>query len=157
MHCLTAWGQLEVELLQYTASLPGGSGKWNSCNTLPDCLGAADSGTRAIHCLTAWGSGQWNSFMALPHCPGALGNATPAMRYLTARGHWAVELMQRLTAWGQWAVDLLLNTASLPGGIGQWSSRSFCNALLPCLGALGNATRAMHCLTAWGSGTAWGQ
>ena len=30
-HCHTAWGQWAVELLQRTASLPGGSGQWNSC------------------------------------------------------------------------------------------------------------------------------
>ena len=31
MYYLTAWGQRAVELLQYTASLPGGSGQGNSC------------------------------------------------------------------------------------------------------------------------------
>ena len=39
MHCQTAWGQWAVELLQCTATLPRGSGQWNSCNALPDCLG----------------------------------------------------------------------------------------------------------------------
>ena len=57
MHCLTAWGQWAVELLQCTAALPGGSGQCNSCNALPHCLGAVDSATPAMHCLTAWG--QW--------------------------------------------------------------------------------------------------
>ena len=28
MHCLTAWGKWAVELLQCSASLPGGSGQW---------------------------------------------------------------------------------------------------------------------------------
>ena len=89
--------------------------------------------------------------------------------------------MHYLTALGQWAVELLLNIASLLGGSGQWSSRSFCNALLPCLGAVGSAIRCTaslprgsgqwnscnalpHCLGAVGSGTlaihhltAWGQ
>ena len=37
LHCLTAWGQWAVQLLQYTDSLPE----------------AVDSGTPAIHCLIA--------------------------------------------------------------------------------------------------------
>ena len=90
MHCLTAWGQWAVELLQCTASLPGGSGQCNSCNALPHCPG---------------GSGQCNSCNALPHCLGAVGSATPAMHCLTALGQWAAELLQC--------------TASLPGGSGQ--------------------------------------
>ena len=40
MHCLTASGQWAVELLQCTASLPGGSGQRNSSYALPHCLGA---------------------------------------------------------------------------------------------------------------------
>ena len=55
MHCLTAWGQWAVQLLQCTASLPGGSGQCNSCNALPHCLGVVGSATPAMHCLTAWG------------------------------------------------------------------------------------------------------
>ena len=73
-----------MELLQRMASLSGGSGRWNSCNTRPQCLGAVGSGTLAIHCLTAWGqwavqllqysatvpggTGQWNSSNTLPNC-----------------------------------------------------------------------------------------
>ena len=56
-HCLTALGQWAAELLQCTASLPGGSGQCNSCNALPHCLGAVGSGPPAMHCPTAWG--QW--------------------------------------------------------------------------------------------------
>ena len=64
MHCLTALGavgsgnlamQWAVQLLQCTAPLPGGSGQCNSCNALPHCLGAVDSATPAMHCLTALG------------------------------------------------------------------------------------------------------
>ena len=47
MHCHTAWRPWAVELLLRTAALPGGSGQWNSCNTLP------------------WGSGLCNSCNAL--------------------------------------------------------------------------------------------
>ena len=57
MHCLTAWGQWAVQLLQCTASLPWGSGQWTSCNALPYCLGAVGSATPAIHGRIAWG--QW--------------------------------------------------------------------------------------------------
>ena len=71
IHCLTAWGQWAVELLQRTASLPWGSGQWNSCHTLPHCPG---------------GSGQCNSCNTVPHCLGAVGSRTPAMHCLTALG-----------------------------------------------------------------------
>ena len=117
MHCLTAWGQWAVELLQCTASLPGGSGQCNSCNALPHCLGALGSAIFAIQCRTAWGqwaaqllqctaslagsSGQCNSCNALPHCLGAVGSATPAMGgrsvlpglwgCTTGLGGWAVQ------------------------------------------------------------------
>ena len=40
LRCLTACGQWAVQLLQCTASLPGGSGQWNFCNALPHCIGA---------------------------------------------------------------------------------------------------------------------
>ena len=89
MHCLTAWGQWAVELLQCTASLLGGSGQWNPCNTLPHCMGAVGSGNPAAHCHTAWGqwavglsqrtaslpgaSGQCNSCNALSYRLGAVG------------------------------------------------------------------------------------
>ena len=95
MHCLTAWGQWTVQLLQCTASLPGGSGQCNSCNALPHCPRAAGRATPATHCLTAWGqwavellqrsaplsggSGQRKSCNALPHCLGAVGSGTPAI------------------------------------------------------------------------------
>ena len=89
-----------MELLQHTASLPGGSGQWNSCNIQPYCLSAVGSGTPAMHCLTAsgqWavgllqhtaslpgGSGQWNSCNTVPHCLEAVGSGTPAIHCLTA-------------------------------------------------------------------------
>ena len=55
VHRLTAREQWAVQLLRCTASLPGGSGQWNSCNTLPHCLGAVGSATPAMRCLTALG------------------------------------------------------------------------------------------------------
>ena len=92
--CHTARGQWAVELLQCTASLPGGSGQWNSCNALPHCLGAVGSATPAAHCHTA--RGQWAA--KLVSCtatvPGGGGSATLAMHCLTAQGQWAVELLQ---------------------------------------------------------------
>ena len=167
IHCRTALGQWAVQLLQCTASLPGGSGQWavellqctaslpgesgrcNFYNARPHCLGPVGSGTPAMHCLTALG---------------AVGSGSPAMQCLTAWGQWVVQLLQcTASAWGQWAVELLQCTASLPGGSGQCNSCNAlphcpggsgqcnsCNALPRCLGAVGSGTPAMHCPTAWG-------
>ena len=66
MHCLTAWGQWTVQLLQCTAALPGGSGQCDSCNALPHCLGAVDSATPAMHCRTAWGEEEEEEEERLP-------------------------------------------------------------------------------------------
>ena len=87
-----------------------------------------------MHCLTALG---------------AVGSTTPAMHCLTAWGQCAVQLLQCAASlpWGSEAVQLLQCTAPLPGGSGECNS---CNALPHCLGAVGSATPAMHCLTAWG-------
>ena len=57
-HRRTAPGQWAVELLQCTASLPGGSGQCNLCNALPHCLGAG---------------GQWNCCNARAHQMGGRG------------------------------------------------------------------------------------
>ena len=86
MHCLTAWGQWAVGYLQSTATLPGGSGQCNWCDTLPHCLGAVGNATPAMHSFTASGQsavglvqcidsllggiGQGNSCNTLPHHPG---------------------------------------------------------------------------------------
>ena len=135
IQCLTAGGQRIMLFLQCTASLPGGSGHWDSCNALTHCQGAGAVRTAppAMRCLIAsgqWavlllqytaslprGIGQWNSCKALHHSLGVLGTANPAMHCLIARGS------------------------------GQWN---FCNALPHCLGAVGSATLATHCVTAWG-------
>ena len=89
MHCLTAWGQWAVELLQCTASLPGGSGQCNSCNALPHRLGVLGSGTPAMRGPTSWGDGE--------SCQGGGGgrkSGPPAMHCHTAWAQWAVELLQ---------------------------------------------------------------
>ena len=57
MHCHTACGQWAVELPQCAATLPGGSGQWNSCNALPHCLGAVGGRSPALRRHTALG--QW--------------------------------------------------------------------------------------------------
>ena len=144
------------------------SGQWNSCNALLHCLGAVDSATPAMRCLTVpeqwavellqcttslpWGSGQWNSCNALPHCLGAADSATSAMHCLTALGQWAVQLLQCNASLpggsGQRNSKLLPRTASLPGGSGRCN---FYNARPHCLGAVGSATLAMHCLSALGA------
>ena len=56
MHCLTACGQWAVELLLCTASLPMGSGQWNSFYALPHCQGFAVAvhapyNISALHCF----------------------------------------------------------------------------------------------------------
>ena len=107
-HCLTAWGQWEVEPLQYTASLPGGSGQCNSSNTLPHRLGAVGRGTPAIQCPTAWGNWAVDLLEYTASLPGAVDSGPLAVHCLTA--------------WGQWAVDLLEYTAHPPGCSGQWTS-----------------------------------
>ena len=94
MHYHTAWGQWAVQLLQCTATPPGGGGQSNFCNARAHQLGDGDSCPRggcclkspnpAMHGLTAWGqravqlmqcpasllggSGQCNSCNTLPHC-----------------------------------------------------------------------------------------
>ena len=99
MHCLSALGHWAMELLQCTASLPGGSGQCTSGNALPARLGAVGSGTRAMCGPTSWGERE--------SCPGGrrcLKSKTPEMHCHTA--------------WGQWAVQLLQCTPSLIGGSG---------------------------------------
>ena len=64
----TSWGDgesypvggrcLKMVLLQCTASLPGGSGHWNSYNTMPHCLGAVGGGTLAMRRATSRGDGE---------------------------------------------------------------------------------------------------
>ena len=144
MHCLSAWGQRTVQLLQCIASLPWG--QW---------------AVQPLQCTASLplGSGQCNSGNAVPHCPGAVGSGTPTMHCLTAWGQWAVEVL-RCTA----PLKLLQCTASLLGGSRQCNS---CNALPHCLGAADSAAPAMYCLTALGAlgsatpamhcPTAWGQ
>ena len=129
LHCPTAWGQWAVQLLQRTASVPGGSRQrtlampghtsWGTWSRAQEAVGASRAG--------------------LPQCtaklPGAVGGATP--------------LIHCLAAWGQRAVQLLQCTASLPGGGGQcgpasWGDGESC----PRGGrSVWSGTRSMHCLT----------
>ena len=87
-------GPWDVQLLQCTASLPGGSGQGNACNALPHCLRAVGTGAPTLHRHTVRGqwvvellsctatllgdSGQCNSCNAVPHCLGAWGSGSPA-------------------------------------------------------------------------------
>ena len=149
MHCHTAWGVWDVEVLQCTGSPPGGSRRWYSCTALPHYLGvlgslkAVGSGTPVMHSLSAqgrwavellqctasslWGSRWWDSCNALPHCSRAVGSG--------------IRPMQCHTAWSQGVVELLRCTPSLPGGSGQCNSQ---NALPHCSGVGGRATPVMH-------------
>ena len=146
MHCLTAWGRCAVQLLLCTATPPGGSGQWNSCNALPHCLphclGAVGIGTPAMHCLTTWGrwavqlllctatppggSGQCNSWNTLPGGSGQWDSCNTLPHCLGAVGS-ATPAMHSHIAWGRWGGDLLQRTASLPWG--QWAVE-----LLQCVG-----------------------
>ena len=93
----TTWGQWVVDFLLHTRSLPGGSGHWNSCFSLPDYLVAEGNGSRTACGLTA--SGRWGSGSPTEHCH---------------------------TAWGQWALELLLFTAVMTSlGLGRGSSSSW--------------------------------
>ena len=150
MHCHTHWGQWEVQLLQCTTTVPRGSGKCNSCDALPHCLGAVGRGTPVTHRLTAWGQwavqfrqciatpprggGQWTSCNARAHQLGGRGvlsksrclmSGTPRLHGLGAVGGAPKErnpAMHCHAAWGQWAVQLVQCTASLPGVTGQCNS-----------------------------------
>ena len=119
-------GQWAVALLQCTATLPGGSGQWNSCNALPHCPGAVGIDSLAMRGHTAWGLSVYvflpsDTACSLQH------SGTCAMHYHAARGQQAVQLLQF--------------TASLPRGSGRCNSR---NALPHCPGAVGSGTPAMH-------------
>ena len=179
MHCLTAWGQWAVELVQCTATLPGGSGQRNSCYALPHSLWAVGNGTSAMHCLTAWGqwavellqccvtaSGQWTVHLVpctatLPVGPGQWYSCNALPHCLGAVGS-GTPAVHCHTALGQLAMELSQCTATLPVGSGQWNSCNAasqprgsgqwysCNALPHCLWVVGSGTRAMHCHTAWG-------
>ena len=160
-HRRTSLGQWAVELLQYIAALPGGSGQWKSYGALPHSPGAVGNKTSAV--ALPWDSGQWNSCGTLPHCPEAMasvtlrytalgqravGSGTCAVHCRTALGQWVVEhrcaLLQCL---GRWAVEPMRCTAALPGGSGQWKARG---TLPHYVGALGSGTRDVHHCTGWG-------
>ena len=132
-----------MELLQRTASVPGGRGQWNSFNAVSRCLGAVGCGTPAMHCLTVWGqwasellqhttllprdSPQCNSFNALPHRLGTVGGGTLAMR--------------GPTSWGD-------GDSCRRGGRRQ-KKKELLHALPQCLEGVGSGTPAMHRLTVW--------
>ena len=68
MHCHNAWGQWAVELLQCTATLPGGCGQWNSCHARAHQLGGRGVLPKRRSLLK-----ERKSCNALPHCLGAGG------------------------------------------------------------------------------------
>ena len=130
-----------MELLQCTASRPGGSGQQNSCDALPHHLGAVGRATAAKSYSNAAGS------------------ATPPINCLTAYGQWAVEHLQcTVTLLGrgsQWN-----SCTALPRCVGAVGTGMHClggtgrctsfNALPHCLGAVDSATPSMQCHTPWG-------
>ena len=148
MHCHATGGQVAWELLQCTATPPGGSGQWNSYNTLPNYLGAVGAATLAMHCHAAWGHGALELVQCTATLPGGnaveflqgsgtlLGgsgqrktcNTLPHCVRVVGSG---TPAMQCLTAYGQWVVEPLQCTTTLRG-------------------ANNGGTLTMHCLTAWG-------
>ena len=169
MYCLIARGQWVVQLLQCTATLPGGWGLSNSCNGLPHCVEAVGSGTPTMRKPTRGGGGGSLAQEAvaaqravLLQCtatlPGAVGSGTAFMHCHTAQGQWVVENVQCIASlprgsgqWnscntplhylGQWAVQLLQCTVSLPGCTRQCNSY---NVLPLRLGAVGSGTDAVR-------------
>ena len=121
-------------------------------------LAAVGGATSAAYCLTSrgqwavellsctaslpWGIGQWNSCNALTHCVGVVSSASPSMHCRTAWRRWAVEHLQCAGPLAGGGRGVLPRRRWLPK---QRNSR---NALQHCLHARGNATFAMHCLTA---------
>ena len=67
-------------ILQHTAVLLGGSGRWNSCTTT----------------TFFGGSWQWVSCGTLPDCLGALSSGSSAIHRHIALGPWAVEFRRHI-------------------------------------------------------------
>ena len=141
-----------MELLLCTAAPPGGNGRGNPCISLPHCLGAVGSATRAMHSLTAcrhWAlellqcaatppSVQWavpplRCTATLPRSSGQCNSCDAFPHYLGALGS-GTPTMQCHSAWGQWAMKLLQSTATVPWGSGQCN---LCMARPHCPGGSG--------------------
>ena len=160
-----------MQLLQCTATPPGGGGPWSSYNAQAHQLGR-----RGVVPRRRWLLKERNSCNALPHCPGAVGSGTLVMHYHTAQGQWAVgsatpaihgltalgavgsatPAIHRHTAVGCWALDSCSARAHELGGLGflpRWRSLpKEPNSYDPpahCLGVVRGAAPAMQCLTAW--------
>ena len=130
MHCLTAWGQWAVELLQCTAPLPGGIGQCNFCNALVGgCAREGDGGA------VSSAAERHRAADRTEERPG-LAKVGRGARGARGVGGGAVSGGARTPLGG----------AALPGGSGQ---RNSCTALPHCPGAVGSGTPATHCLTAW--------
>ena len=118
-----------MDLLQYTASLPGGSGQWTSCNTLPTAWGQWAVDLLQYAAPLPGGSGQWTSCNTLPHCLGAVGSGPPSMHCHTA--------------WGQWAVDPPQCTACCVVWCGVvWSGVVWCGVVWCAEGAVTKRQKA---------------
>ena len=84
IRCCSALAHSTMGIPQYNAATSRGRGPWNSCCTLPNCLGVLGSGTLTTHCRTTpepWAvelvhyiaavlgdSGRWSSCNAPSHC-----------------------------------------------------------------------------------------
>ena len=123
-----------MEFLQFTATLPGGSGQWKSCNALPCCLRVAGSGTCSTHRHNA--CGQWA--VEILQC-------TATLLEGSGRGYSCSCLPHCLCE--QWSVEILQCTATQPVGRGH---RNSCSFSAHCPWAIGGGIPAIRYHAAWG-------
>ena len=147
MHGLTAKRRRAVDLLQYTAALPGGSGQWNSSNAPPTAWWQWAVELLQRTAAPSGRSGQRYSWNTLPHRLGAVGSGTLAMHSPPPRGSGQWNFCNTLpyclgavgsgtpslhcrTAWGKRAEELLQQFAPLTWG--KWAVVLLqCTASLP--------------------------
>ena len=139
-HCLVAVGPWVAHNLQHTAAQHGDNGRWNSCGTLPHCLGTVAMEFMPHNGARPRGGCQGNLLNTLLHCHGILGNGTPALWFHTpfGAGGSGTPAIHRHNALGHWAV-----------GLGH---HNLCGSLPHCLGAVGGESCAIHWRFACGEG-----
>ena len=134
----------------HTASLPCGSGQWNSCISLQHCPGAVGSGSPATCCRIALRQWAQDLLLLTVTLPGGSGQ-WKSCRYTAAlpwgSGQWYSRntMLHCPRGSGQRAVDVMPGTASLPAGSGKWIS---CGTLPHCLWSVGGGTPSVHYLIA---------
>ena len=141
--CLWAVG-CHIALCLWAATLPGGSGQGNCCNTMPHCLAAVGGGTLAMQRHTACGQGgfevvqciatlPWIWAVELLQCSATLpGPVSPLSinRHLGGHmgtGHAAIACVLRSARQGNWtSPDCLEGTPIWGCFTSHWRRRRFC-------------------------------